>query len=383
MASGSGQGTPIHYGTPMGGVYDQFEELVDYGNCAVPLARYAKLIGYDECAFWGVVYEGQAQAACSTLWTEFERMTMAQALAEAQAAIEDIAGYPLCPRWVMGELEDEPNGDTRWVDEQEYRGHQMTRYSHVIEAGVRAVTPIASGAAVNHATDPAVVGPVATAATAVDEIHVFYPGSDREITPSRVSLAGGNVTIEIPRCRLVAEDRLSNPEGGWMYDDDSNFLAEVDVRRIYNDPSTAAVLVQPGCQNNACNGGCGECTHTACIDVRNGRLGLVDVRPATYADGVWTRARPCRGYARVRLNYRCGVQTLSLQAEMAIVRLAHARSPEAPCQCAQTEHLWARDRKVPEIMTREQLNCPLGLEQGAWVAYQFAKSLRVVRASSL
>lgn len=377
-SSGSGQGTPITISTPVQGVYDQFEELSPYANCAVPLSRYAKLIGYDECAFWGVIYEGQERANCSDLWSEFQRLEMAQALAEAQQDIERVAGYPLCPTWIVGDIGDEPNGDDRWVDVQPYRGRQLARYAHVIEPGVRATEVVSSGEPVDHTGDPATVGPVPTAATSAREIKVYYPGSNRQITPSQVTVSGGQVTIQIPRCRLVKQDLL-NSRGGVQYATLENFLETVDIVREYTDPSTNAVLVAPGCRNESCHGGCGECTHAACIYVRDHQIGALDVRPAAWAGGTWEPRRPCRGHELVRLYYKAGVQHLSVKAEMAIVRLAHAKAPEAPCSCPLTEHLWRRDRHVPDVLTRERLNCPFGLSDGAWVAYQYAKSLRVYR----
>lgn len=363
-------------------VYDPYEELIAYGNCAVPLHRYAKLIGYDECAFWGVIYEGQSQTPCDPLWSEFERMTIAQALAEAQQEIEQVVGYPLCPTWVVGQLAD-GDGDVRWVDGQRYRGRQRARYSYLIEAGVRAIEVVASNAAVNHASDPTVVGPLATTATDPAEIKVYYPGSEREIYPSKVTIAEGSVTIQIPRCRMVKGQFTNQPKGGLLYELVSNFLETVDVKRVYNDPSTQAELVRPGCKNNACAGGCSECTHTACMHIRNARNGYVDVSPATYAGDGWQPAYPCQRYELVRLNYRCGLQKLSLQAEMAIIRLAHAKSPEEPCSCSRTNHLWERDRNVPEMLTRERLNCPFGLSDGAWQAFKFAQSLTNYRLGVL
>src|SRR5690606_14969886 len=147
--------------------------------------------------------------------------------------------------------------------------------------------------------------------------------------------------------------------------------------------SVQAELVRPGCKNNACDGGCNECTHSACIYVRDHRNGYLDVRPASYSNGEWTAAYPCRRYERGRLNYRCGLQKLNLQAEMAILRLAHAKSPEAPCSCEKTSHLWQRDRDVPEVLTRERLECPFGLSNGAWIAWKFAQSLKHYRAGVL
>jgi hypothetical protein len=52
-----------------------------------------------------------------------------------------------------------------------------------------------------------------------------------------------------------------------------------------------------------------------------------------------------------------------------VYRLAHARMGEQPCGCALHERQWSLDRTVPSILTAERLNCPFGLEQGAWGSY--------------
>lgn len=377
--SGSGTGTPITSSMPPGGVYSIYEEPDALTNCAVPLSRYAQIIAYDEAAFWGVVYENQHRLACADLWTAWQRLSVAQALAEAQAMIEQEIGYPLCPIWVVGQLADEPNGDARWVDVQKYTVRQATRYSHILAPGVRATATIQAGAPVNYAADPAVVGPVAITFNDASEIKVYYPGSNREITPSKVAINGGQLTIEIPRVRLVRVDLWDNDQAGIQYDELENFVETVDLARIYNDPSTNAVLVRPHCQNNHCAGGCQECTQTACMYVRDARVGVVDVTPATWDAGTqtWKQTTGCGGpWAMVRLYYRCGIQMLDLRAEKAIVRLAHSLMPEAPCHCDQTKHLWQADQKAPDLLTRERLNCPWGLSQGAWVAWRFAQTLK-------
>ena len=103
--------------------------------------------------------------------------------------------YPLPPRLIVGPLAEEPNRDWRWVDQQGYTGVQATRYPRLLGFGVRTETVLAEAAQVDHAADPAVIGPVATAAIDPGELHVYYPGTPREITPSKVTLAGGMATI--------------------------------------------------------------------------------------------------------------------------------------------------------------------------------------------
>ena len=67
-------------------------------DSAVRLARYARLIGYPECAFWGVNRTEDPQVnACREIWTKDQRDTIAKYLAEAQYEIEQEIGYFIGP----------------------------------------------------------------------------------------------------------------------------------------------------------------------------------------------------------------------------------------------------------------------------------------------
>lgn len=385
-SSGGGTGTPIVVSSPSTDIYDQMEELIGIPNCAVSLPRYAKLIGYAEPAFWGIVIENAHLYGCDPLWTEAERMNVALALAEAQQEIEQVVGYPLCPTWIAGTVADEWQHNDRWVDAQKLGYCLLTRYPRLIAAGIRAVTMIDEDSPVVHGAEVGVVGPLATAATDTDEIHVYYPDSDREIIPSSIVISSGFVTIEIPRVRMVIPQMLSGVEGGIMYEELEYFLEEVDVKRIYNDPSTNATLVRAHCSNNHCAGGCGECTQSACMYIRDPYIGEVNIVPATWnADTAeWDSRVVCAGnYSRVRLNYLAGMRYLNLQAEVAILRLAHSKMGRPPCSCDKTGEIWKNDYGVPNVLTRERINCPFGLSQGAWTAWKFANSLASRRAAIL
>ena len=385
MATGSGQGTPITQSVFTTEIYDVFEELTATPNCAVSLSRYAKLIGYDEAAFWGVTYENQPGYSCGPLWTEFERSEVANALAEAQQEIEQVIGYPLCPTYITGTYVDDP----RWVDQQDLKSSWLvTRYPRLIEAGVAVTEIVASASAIDYATDTTVgiIGPLATDATSTDQIKVYYPDSDRVIIPSQITISGGNVTIRVPRYRMVKQEFLSTPDGGLEYDILGYFLTTVDVKRIYTDPSTQAILVRPHCLNNNCSGGCTECTHTACIYIRDPYIGKIDVTPSLWnADTEeWGNRVTCSGsYSIVRLNYLAGLRSVSLNLEKAIIRLAHVKLGRPPCSCDKTRLVWERDYKIPDLLSRERLNCPFGASEGAWWAYRQATSLKAVRASIL
>lgn len=345
------------------------------------LERYAQLTGFSECALWGVNNPGEAYNDCDNkIWTLAQRVLVAKYLTEAQDEIEQVTTFPLAPRWIENE-------------QHPYRAPIHTRWTRVIEAGVRAESDIALAETIDHANDPAVIGPIATTVTEADEIHVFHPGSDLEINPSKITLSGGNVTIEIPRCRLVLESKQNNDAAGLDYNDLDLFESEVDVKRVYNDASENATLVwahrdQVGaCPSCGC-ATCGEVTRTGCVYMRNARTGALDVLEASFGsaqdDDEWT-AVCSRCYAAkpdfVRVNYRAGLQTLTYQAEDTILRLAHAKMPSAPCGCDVLQSLWARDRNVPQILTRERENCPFGMSDGAWIAWRFANAMKQWRAS--
>lgn len=382
-SSGGNQGIPIIPSTVPTSVYDQMEELSYIPNCAVSLPRYAKIIGYEEAAFWGVRYENQVLRGCDPLWSEYERFSMAQALAEAQQEMEQLINYPLCPTWIAGTVEDETDHNDRWVDQQNYKYWILTRYPRLIAAGIRAETMIGAGAEITQGTTVGVIGPLSTEATSTEEIHVYYPGSSREIIPSKITINAGAVTIEIPRYRMVVQDKLNNSVD---YETLENFLDEVDVKRIYNDPSVNVTLVRPHCRNNNCYGGCNECTQSACMYIRDPYIGHVEITPANWNSDTktWTSRTLCDGnYKLARLNYQAGMRYLNLQAEMAIIRLAHSKMGRPPCQCDKTGQMWKSDYEAPVVMTRERLNCPFGLSNGAWHAYRWAMSLISRRASVL
>lgn len=368
--SGSGTMTLL----PAGGAVAPFPTApLSYPASCVSLNRYAQITHLNECAFWGINNPDDPETNCRTIWTEWQREDLARYLAEAQEEIEQQVGFTLCPTWFSDE-------------HHPYRRPILTNWGKVIAGGVRGETVIQSGAAVVYATEPATVGPIVTTVTDANEIRVYYPGSDREIEPKYIDLSGGNVTLYIPRCRLVANP--DNPEDGWDYSDLSNFLATVDVKRVYNDPSINAVLVWPHkCSAVCAQSGCSEYTHAGCEYVRLPEIGSMDVTPASYSGGQWVTSNGlgcCRGTPQfVRLNYYAGQQQITRQMEDAIVRLAHSKMPDEFCGCEVWTRLWRRDRFVPEVLTRERLNNPFGLSDGSWIAFTFTRQFRLVRGDAL
>jgi len=354
--------------------------LIDEGWNAVRLAQYAQLTQM-ECAFFGVLDPSEpVDDACSPILTLPQRAQIARYLGEAQDEIEQVIGYPLSARW--------------FEDELPYAPIIHARRTKIIESGIEASEVVALGQAVSHATDPAVVGPVATTVTDAAEIHVYHPGTDFEIDSSSVEIAAGQLTIEIPRCRMVDAVAVDNPDDGLDYADvppsaTSPFESTVDIKRIYNDPYTQGKLVWPHMSSaNASACGCWSCdeyTHDACVYVRNYQTGALDVTYASLVGSVWTAGCTCVCSLPelVRVYYRAGLVDVTRQAQDAIIHLAHVKMPRPSCGCGVLRDKWDWDRTIPESLTAEQAGNPFGQSRGAFIAWKFANAMKTYRAGIL
>lgn len=359
--SGTGSMTPIPGGPVAPSTY-----VDEWCTGALPLALYAERFVRAECGFWGVSNPTEDTYSCRHIWNKFQRDELAFALCEAQEEIEDEAGYPLQRKWFTDETHN-------------YKSSVFAIQNHIIAGGVQSITVIDDDSPVDHTNDPAVIGPLASTVTDEKEIKVYYPDTTQEITPRQITIAGGQVTIWIPRCRLVDAAYINNPDEGLDYNNLLYFQSTVDVKRVYNDPSTNAVLfTNHNCSAICSQYGCNEYTQDACMKIVKPVTSLVEVFPADYANATWTRETVCRSYGHMRLNYYAGIDP-TRQAQDAIVRLAHAKMSKEPCGCNPIQQLWKRDTNVPNALTRERINCPFGLSDGAWAAWQFAQAMKVVR----
>ena len=327
-----------------------------YEDLAVPPPRYAQMVAVSECAYHGVnnPTDIEANASCDAVWQLPQRNMVVQALAESQEELEDELMFPLSSKWYT-------ETNRRWKTDT-----VILKRGHIVAFGQKATLPIgAAGAAVNHAADPAIVGPIVTTVTDEAEVRVYHPGTAQEIYPSVVTIALGSVTIQIPRCRLVALANADNPVEGWDYTDTGvlgPFTQTVDVTRVYNDTTTQAAphMLKCDCTQEAITGSC------AVLD--NARLGVAKV----LVDCVSSMACTCGcGRPVVDMYYRAGWAITAQQEEM-LVRLAHSKMADEPCDCDSAQMMWRRDRHVPEVLTAERINCPFGLNDGAWIVWQFS-----------
>lgn len=340
---------------------------------AISLARYAARIGYADCAFFGVHDPDDDVRSCRAIWTAPERAMIAWALGEAQEELEQELRYFLRPKWTREERTD-------------WRPIMQTVWGYVLEGGVISDIKVGDSIAVNYATDPATV--TFNTTCAADDLRVFHEDTDTEIVPTSVAVVAGVATIRIPLCRLVDPAYEDNPDGGWEPSASATWrAAEVDVRCITNDPSTQAHIVWRVSDTGlCCTPGCTDHQHDGCLYVRRSEIGTVDVHRATYSEGVWTASAcvcNCCTPDWAELYYYSGLTTLSKQAEDAIIRLAHSKMPSEPCGCQSTQRLWQRDRYTPDVLTRERINNPFGLSDGAWWAWRQAQSMKLIRGAVL
>jgi hypothetical protein len=376
-------------------VVPAISQLVNY-DLAVSLPRYAQIIKTPETAFFGINRAGDLEGDCEKIWLKEDREMIARYLSEAQNEIEEETGFPLHPKWFT-------------YEEHPYAYPVTTRWKKVIEVGFHASSVIASDEAVDHTNDPAVIGPFACTITEEDEVRVFHPGLDVEIMPSKITLTGVQATIEIPRARLVTEEDSENPSTGHTYTDTGPtgpFEQTVDVYRIFTSDRIHATLKWP----HACSGGgcctCGDNQQSACMYVINHENGTITTLPSNYVpqlddylieledqtgfillenaempefEGWRASCYRCNGKPTVmEINYKAGLNPTTFQAEDAIIRLAHSKMPHAPCGCDFAMNMWTRDRNVPPVLTKERLNCPFGMSDGAWIAYRFTQAMRSI-----
>jgi hypothetical protein len=323
---------------------------------AVTLLEYSYRIGYHECAFFGIRHPNNDQYACREIWSLAQRQEIERALYEAQDMIEQVTRFHLVPKWEVAE-------------EHDFKKLVALNWMYLISMGVIDDTLIAGSVDIDHTTDPAVLDDVVGVTCALDDIHVMFEGTDVEIIPTKKELVAGTLSIEIPRCRLVDPTYWDNPSNGWDYNDVATWGAtHVDIRCITNDDTDQMTLYRrtPCTCNNTLGDGCAYIT--------NNRLSFLNLRPnaTTCHCGCWIRAK---------LNYLSGRAAPTSQDEDMIIRLAHSTLPNEPCGCQVTKRMWARDQNIPQVLTRERLNNPFGMSDGAWLAWRYANNIKIMRGS--
>ncbi len=290
----------------------------------LPLDRWFELMQINPMHANGVFHPDHPPTVCAQPWLQHSFQTadrvsredIANAIAQAEADIEKELHFRLQPTWEI----DEWNPTVRPWDPRHHnlsntdlRGFGPTtkvQWGYFITGGIRSKELAEAASAVVYTdADGDTYDETATITAPVTftdpcEVAIYYPvagpvtdaGDDKwQIRPINVSITAGVATITCARHQLVDAERQSDliPPAddshlrGVDGSDDANFLAAVDVYRVYNDPQQQVqFLWEPkGCQDCA-GSGCSVCSYkvqNGCLLVRGDpRRSNIVYRPATW-----------------------------------------------------------------------------------------------------
>lgn len=393
----------------------------------LPLDRWARIMGVNPLHFNQVQLTGAGggpnlqKGTCSQAWFQHDyqdvdrvgREQVAAAIREAEDRIEAALHWRLMPAWEASEWATlpKPYRPELWnLTMTDVRGMPIAvepAWHKLITPGIRAVAAVGAGVAIawsdvdgdGYDETGTVIVNVA-AGTQAHEIVVVYPGeaatTDWQIRPITVALAGAVATITFRR-ELAVLPELLEEFGASAVDGlvDASFLGTVDVWRVYNDPSTQAVLQwEPGAACDCSNGQtCPTCeiaTQAACMTVRGTlETGRWALQPATWveASSSFTPATllNCRAADSVRLNYQAGdrtgpdLLTMAPKWERAVALFAASLLERNPCDCnADWWRMWredlanygGQDQENHFTISDVDLGCPWGTRRGALHAWK-------------
>ena len=403
----------------------------------LPLATWAKIMGIHPLHFEQVRIADQ-DPHCDQLifqhnWQNSDHVSreeVAQAILETETRIETYLGYRLAPTWEV----DEWKGVVQPYQKEminyyagDIRGFNSTvkaNWGYMISGGIKSVDLVEADAPIvytdvdNDGYFETATVVVATVATDKNEICIFYPNKDGdetwEIRPTEVTLSGGNATIVFRREYAVVEELqevydITGAEA--IGDDDTAFLEEVDVYRIYNDPQTqASFLWEPfaGRWCGTCNGtGCSTCayaTQTGCLLLRGDpRESVVVYHPAEWDSDnnefdalSWAMTRQPD---IVRLYYYSGwrnkkqryTSRMDPEWERTVAYMAAAALERPLCDCSSGEAQWKRWRTDLALAINDDvrrtfyghssdIDNPFGSRLGEVQAWRKVKELAVGKA---
>lgn len=336
------------------------------------LDRYRILLNIPICAFNGVENPDEPKYACDWIWTQAKREELALALRDAEQTLASSLSFTLGLEYQIDY--DHP-----------YTNPVVLNWGHIVGGGVRARTEVTPSAS-DFTTDPATI----TVAQAdfpggTSEIVIIEDETGLEIVPDKVETSGADYIISIDQCKLINWTNLEYQRDPIDYD--ATFplatwlkLADLTVYREYRDESDEAqVIYGPRCSCTLADGSaCCSTSYTGCVYVVDREISEVKVQIAEYdADSeIWTGIAAilhgCYEGDKVNVKYLAGTTGVP-GYERAIMRLAHAYMVFEPCGCAIADHVWRRDSRVPPAgaLTTERANCPYGMEDGAWYAWNW------------
>lgn len=322
-----------------------------------------------------------ARKSGRSVYIQPERDEIAQALNDSINVLVEYLRYYPRPVYVSEQI---PLGRGEPFQFQTLR----TKYKHVEAFGQRATTLITANAAVTYSASNPVLGfndtATITVNTTVDdsEVQVFFRTADGapesaydlyQIEPLRVTSSGGVTTITGKRALFVRPDTIWDTP--YLFDsgnlneknaadtlDNTDFVTQVDVYRVYTDTTQAYVV-----SDDAWTGGLADAgsTYTAAA------TRLIDKQLGIFQP----RVDICCGCTAppeyVDVYYKAGLplQFGDVQSwmGMAVTRLANTLMSQEICTLwQQVLNRWSTDRDAidRDLLQPNDLSNPFGLRKG-------------------
>lgn len=313
------------------------------------LRWFSEATAYDLCSLHGF-YNGpdSQELGCSRVWSKQDRLLMSSYLRSAQDRVEQFLGYPLTPKFIPRERID-------W----KCRGLQgPLKWGYVQKIGSK-TTEIVDTFSPIEVDCTEVTVEVDVDFTDTCEARFFYTtekGGGEIFAFSKV-IEDGALTARFDKCSLV-DPTVPIPANGLDYNDKSNFVDDVVVKRIYASPGTGASLIwQPyalGC--STCTP-CVETSQDACAIIQQNRLSFLLTSPAEWVNNAWSSRAfsNCNRYPdSLELSYLAyfaedGSDCDDIPATMrwAIIHVALADMPRSVCGCNVHTATFEEDSQIP------------------------------------
>ncbi len=355
------------------------------------------------------------------------REAIAVAIQDAEMRITQYLGFKPLPIFEVDERHEIPRPHppelfARFARDPSGLGSSVKLdYGHVVAGGIERRDAIALNQAVVYSDgdgDGYKETATLTFSTSVvdpNEIALFFTGqlgaAEWEIRPITVTIAAGVATIVTRREQLVNPTLLVGFSGNAIDGDvDANFMPNLDVYRVWHDPSQQVQFLWEGALFGGFLSTCGSCGDPTCATcylsaqfgctlVRNYRLGLITSQPAVWNST--TNAYESSPYAvnrapdRCRYWYRAGYRNqrakrpfvdMDPRWERAIALLAATMLERPICGCPNVENItrYWRDDLAATHTDREGgdtyqfpakfLNNPLGTTRGALQAWRIIRN---------
>lgn len=398
----------------------------------LPIYQFAKVLGLHPLHVMGV--DANIGSAASRVCVEaikqyswqdadgVSREELAWAISEAESDLARELGYWPGALWVQDERVEIEQPPAAWYRNlYDARGDLFsvkTQYGELISGGRMQKLLIDDAVAIVYTDQDSdtyfetATITVVTSVTDPEEVSIYYPGlagdDEWEIRPTTVSISGGTATIVCRREQLVLKALLESLDSASAINGttNANFLTTVDVYRKYHDPSVQVHLAWRGV-GACCTDGCITCgltIQTGCTVIKNKKLGLITVSPATWDsdEATFTSSYPdvCgRRPDYVRLWYRSGYRDMSLSRpnitmssrwQRSVAKLAISKLDRLICSCkgvSDVQSHWSADLRrsatarggssVYKVTNHELENNPFGTTVAAMEVW------RDVRRASL